>query len=108
MDDDEDDDDAGAPPLGAHIKVWTDPTGREPVTEEELRLRGLPVPERRAPPPPRANGSSAPPTSATDVRTLIAVELTKKFPDFNPEWSDALKATWFQSFERIMKMANGE
>ena len=31
--------------------------------------------------------------------------LLAKFPDFNPEWPDEVKAKWFDAFEKLMRLA---
>ena len=48
--------------------------------------------EQQAPPPP-------PPSTKTPAELLLG-----KFPDFDPQWPDDLKASWFASFGTLQKM----
>lgn len=45
----------------------------------------------------------APPAAQSPSQLLLA-----KFPNFDPEWSDALKASWFESFGTLQKMMGTE
>ena len=36
------------------------------------------------------------------------VQLLEKLPEFDPKWSDAMKLKWFDWFDKLLKMKNGE
>jgi len=51
------------------------------------------------PPPP-------PPPTLEVKQTAMVDALLAKFPPFDPEWPDPLKAKWFAGFEKFMAMAS--
>lgn len=44
-----------------------------------------------------------PPPSETVAQTLLS-----KFPAFDPEWPDEIKAKWFDGYERLLKMGESK
>jgi len=48
--------------------------------------------------------------TSEEVRVSSSIEdkLLAKFPEFDPNWPDQLKAKWFEGFERLMKSSLGE
>ena len=34
--------------------------------------------------------------------------LFSRFPEFDPKWTDEIKAKWFEAFERLMRSCQGE
>jgi hypothetical protein len=51
--------------------------------------------------PPPVPPPAPPPDAGGFEKQLLA-----KFPDFDPGWSDELKAKWFQGFEKFMAMTS--
>lgn len=122
---DDDDDDSGAPPA-FHGRVWTNPSGKEILTEEEKRnfdiegqkarrraqlaAAGLALPEQPT------NGNAAAAAMQAGSSNLIGggglqqqsagsrwLELlVAKFPQYDPSWPPELQARWFESFERLL------
>lgn len=68
---------------------------------------GAPKPrKKRVAPSRKLNDVQLPPTppaAQSPSQLLLA-----KFPNFDPEWSDALKASWFESFGTLQKMMGTE
>lgn len=53
------------------------------------------------------NSRITPPAGELQTRSeapSLAQIMMSKFPDFNPEWSDEVKAKWFEGFEKITNM----
>ncbi len=81
---------------------------RKPRTHGAQRKPRIP---RAAPVKPRPiagdSGADLPPGATSDAergRAEFRQHLLAKFPDFDPSWSDALKAEWFKGFEQFMAM----
>lgn len=50
---------------------------------------------------PQREDAAAPPRPASKD---MATQLLEKFPAFDPSWDDAIKAKWFEGYERLLKM----
>lgn len=98
--------DMGAPPVVPGMRVWTDPSGNEPVTADERTRFGIPAtpPPRPMPPtPPREVVEGEWRDSRPDPAVAVITALVAKFPDFNPEWPEKIADRWFAGFEQLMK-----
>ena len=99
MDDDEDDSDFD-PTQGGRVRVWENPTGREPITPQEREQFKIPEPDLSSRTPEIPSGAEPPSTSRVDPRIIEA--LVKKFPDFTPTWPAKIQAEWFKAFDRLL------
>jgi hypothetical protein len=75
------------------------------------KSNGGSIKKRGRPSVPRADSQQPkPPATPTeeqiqDSTTSLASRLIDKFPAFNPEWPDEIKAQWFKGFGEFMAMA---
>lgn len=62
---------------------------------------------RKPKPPSGGDGDSGQHKPPADPKsdTSIMSQLLTKFPNFDPSWSDELKAKWFEGFEKFMSSA---
>lgn len=119
MDDDEDDD-SGAPPA-FHGRVWTNPSGKEILTDDEkarfdiegqkARRRAQLVAAGLA--PTEGGNVIAMPTSGAQATGPAGVApqsassrvlelLISKFPEWNPQWPPEIQAKWFEAYEKLL------
>jgi hypothetical protein len=48
------------------------------------------------------------PIDPDTARDSVANQLLAKFPSFDPNWPDEIKAKWFEGYERLLKMGEGK
>jgi hypothetical protein len=85
---------ASALPISPHVK--TSSVSRTPSTKAK-RSNGASTGDVVAAAAPSPNAPLSPPM-ATWSQMLLA-----KFPSFDPNWPNEVKAKWFESFEKLMK-----
>ena len=98
--DDEDDMD-GLPPADPRFRVHIDPTGNEPLTEDEIRRFNIKSQEPDRFPPKM--GGEVPEKQSVSAASRFAEIMVQKFPNFDPSWSEALQDKWFTAYERLLK-----
>lgn len=86
---------AAALPISPHVK--TSSVSRTASTKAK-RSNGAPAGDVLEPPSPPSQSAPLSPPMATWSQMLLA-----KFPSFDPNWPNEVKAKWFESFEKLMK-----